>query len=161
MKKFLKELMPYIIIVLVIVLIRTFIITPVRVDGDSMKKNLNDGDILLLYKLSDIKRNDIIVLKEKIDNEVIIKRVVGLPGEEVRISNGKVYINNKEYEDNYSYGEILDEIDTIKLQDDEYFVLGDNRLVSKDSRSFGAIKKDNIMGKTIFRLFPFNKIGTV
>ncbi len=161
MIKFLKELMPYIIIVIVIVLIRTFIITPVRVDGDSMKKNLNDGDILLLYKLSDIKRNDIVVLKEKIDNEVIIKRVIGLPGEEVKISDGKIYINNEEIEDNYAYGETLDEIDTIKLQDDEYFVLGDNRLVSKDSRSFGAIKKDNIMGKSIVRLFPFNKIGTL
>ena len=102
--KFIKEAVPYIIIILVVVLIRVFIITPVRVDGSSMKNTLKDNDILLLYKLGSIKRNDIVVLDESYDNEIIIKRIIGLPGETVAIKNGKIYINNKEYDDKFAYG---------------------------------------------------------
>lgn len=156
--KFIKEAIPYIIIILVVVLIRVFIITPVRVDGSSMKNTLKDNDILLLYKLGSIKRNDIVVLDESYDNEIIIKRIIGLPGETVAIKNGKIYINNKEYDDKFAYGETSD-YDKITLEDDEYFILGDNRIVSKDSRYFGPVKEKEIIGKAIFRLFPFNKIG--
>lgn len=158
--KIIKEIIPYIIIVLVVVLIRTFIITPVRVDGDSMKNTLKNGDILLLYKLGSINRLDIIVLNEEKDNEKIIKRVIGLPGETVAIKKGKIYINDKVIDDEYAYGETSD-YDKVTLEDDEYFILGDNRLISKDSRYFGPIKKSEIKGKIVFRLFPFTKIGTV
>lgn len=158
--KIIKEIIPYIVIVLVVVLIRTFIITPVRVDGDSMKNTLKNGDILLLYKLSSIDRFDIIVLDEEKDNEKIIKRVIGLPGETVAIKKGKIYINDKVIDDEYAYGETSD-YDKVTLEDDEYFILGDNRLISKDSRYFGPIKKSEIKGKIVFRLFPFTKIGTV
>lgn len=158
--KILKEIIPYIVIVLVVVLIRTFIITPVRVDGDSMKNTLKNGDILLLYKLGSINRLDIIVLDEEKDNEKIIKRVIGLPGETVAIKKGKIYINDKVIDDEYAYGETSD-YDKVTLEDDEYFILGDNRLISKDSRYFGPIKKSEIKGKIVFRLFPFTKIGTV
>ena len=158
--KITKEIIPYIVIVLVVVLIRTFIITPVRVDGDSMKNTLKNGDILLLYKLGSINRLDIIVLDEEKDNEKIIKRVIGLPGETVAIKKGKIYINDKVIDDEYAYGETSD-YDKVTLEDDEYFILGDNRLISKDSRYFGPIKKSEIKGKIVFRLFPFTKIGTV
>lgn len=158
--KIIKEIIPYIVIVLVVVLIRTFIITPVRVDGDSMKNTLKNGDILLLYKLGSINRLDIIVLDEEKDNEKIIKRVIGLPGETVAIKKGKIYINDKVIDDEYAYGETSD-YDKVTLGDDEYFILGDNRLISKDSRYFGPIKKSEIKGKIVFRLFPFTKIGTV
>lgn len=158
--KIIKEIIPYIVIVLVVVLIRTFIITPVRVDGDSMKNTLKNGDILLLYKLRSINRLDIIVLDEEKDNEKIIKRVIGLPGETVAIKKGKIYINDKVIDDEYAYGETSD-YDKVTLEDDEYFILGDNRLISKDSRYFGPIKKSEIKGKIVFRLFPFTKIGTV
>ena len=158
--KIIKEIRPYIVIVLVVVLIRTFIITPVRVDGDSMKNTLKNGDILLLYKLGSINRLDIIVLDEEKDNEKIIKRVIGLPGETVAIKKGKIYINDKVIDDEYAYGETSD-YDKVTLEDDEYFILGDNRLISKDSRYFGPIKKSEIKGKIVFRLFPFTKIGTV
>lgn len=158
--KIIKEIIPYIVIVLVVVLIRTFIITPVRVDGDSMKNTLKNGDILLLYKLGSINRLDIIVLDEEKDNEKIIKRVIGLPGETVAIKKGKIYINDKVIDDEYAYGETSD-YDKVTLKDDEYFILGDNRLISKDSRYFGPIKKSEIKGKIVFRLFPFTKIGTV
>ena len=158
--KVIKEVIPYIVIVVVVVLIRTFIITPVRVDGDSMKNTLKNGDILLLYKLSSIDRFDIIVLDEEKDNEKIIKRVIGLPGETVAIKKGKIYINDKVIDDEYAYGETSD-YNKVTLKDDEYFILGDNRLISKDSRYFGPIKEKEIKGKIVFRLFPFTKIGTV
>ncbi len=158
--KVIKEVIPYIVIVVVVVLIRTFIITPVRVDGDSMKNTLKNGDILLLYKLSSIDRFDIIVLDEEKDNEKIIKRVIGLPGETVAIKKGKIYINDKVIDDEYAYGQTSD-YDKVTLRDDEYFILGDNRLISKDSRYFGPIKDNEIKGKIVFRLFPFTKIGTV
>lgn len=158
--KIIKEIIPYIVIVLVVVLIRTFIITPVRVDGDSMKNTLKNGDILLLYKLGSINRFDIIVLDEEKDNEKIIKRVIGLPGETIAIKKGKIYINDKVIDDEYAYGETSD-YDKVTLEDDEYFILGDNRLISKDSRYFGPIKKSEIKGKIVFRLFPFTKIGNV
>ena len=158
--KVIKEVIPYIVIVLVVVLIRTFIITPVRVDGDSMKNTLKNGDILLLYKLGSINRLDIIVLDEEKDNEKIIKRVIGLPGETVAIKKGKIYINDKVIDDEYAYGETSD-YDKVTLEDDEYFILGDNRLISKDSRYFGPIKENEIKGKIVFRLFPFTKIGMV
>lgn len=158
--KVIKEVIPYIVIVVVVILIRTFIITPVRVDGDSMKNTLKNGDILLLYKLSSIDRFDIIVLDEEKDNEKIIKRVIGLPGETVAIKKGKIYINDKVIDDEYAYGETTD-YNKVTLKDDEYFILGDNRLISKDSRYFGPIKDNEIKGKIVFRLFPFTKIGTV
>lgn len=158
--KVIKEVIPYIVIVVVVVLIRTFIITPVRVDGDSMKNTLKNGDILLLYKLSSIDRFDIIVLDEEKDNEKIIKRVIGLPGETVAIKKGKIYINDKVIDDEYAYGETSD-YNKVTLKDDEYFILGDNRLISKDSRYFGPIKDNEIKGEIVFRLFPFTKIGTV
>lgn len=158
--KVIKEVIPYIVIVVVVVLIRTFIITPVRVDGDSMKNTLKNGDILLLYKLSCINRFDIIVLDEEKDNEKIIKRVIGLPGETVAIKKGKIYINDKVIDDEYAYGQTSD-YNKVTLRDDEYFILGDNRLISKDSRYFGPIKDNEIKGKIVFRLFPFTKIGTV
>ena len=160
MKEKIKEISPYVLIVVVIVVIRIFIATPVKVDGDSMYNTLNDNDIVLLSKLSSIDRFDIIVLKENDNNATIIKRVIGMPGDKVKIRNSKIYINNKIIEDEYAYGETSD-YDEITLGDDEYFVLGDNRLISKDSRYFGAIKKSDIKGKTVFRLFPFTKFGSI
>ena len=160
MKEKIKEISPYVLIVVVIVVIRIFIATPVKVDGDSMYNTLNDNDIVLLSKLSSIDRFDIIVLKENDNNATIIKRVIGMRGDKVKIRNNKIYINNKIIEDEYAYGETSD-YDEITLGDDEYFVLGDNRLISKDSRYFGAIKKSDIKGKAVFRLFPFTKFGSI
>ena len=94
------------------------------------------------------------------DNEKIIKRVIGMPGETVAIKKGKIYINDKVIDDEYAYGETSD-YNKVTLRDNEYFILGDNRLISKDSRYFGPIKENEIKGKIVFRLFPFTKIGTV
>lgn len=157
--KIIKEIYPYIIIVIVVVLIRTFIATPVRVDGDSMKTNLLDGQILILYKLSKIERYDIVVLKEDTDDK-IIKRVYGMPGDTIRIEHNKIYINDKVIDDKFGVGETSN-YSEVKLGKDEYFVLGDNREISKDSRSFGPVKKQNIKGEAIFRVYPFNKMGNI
>ena len=159
-KRIIKELIPYIIIVVVVVLIRSFIATPVRVDGDSMNKTFKNGDILILYKLSEIKRFDVIVLHEEKDNEKIIKRVIGMPGDTVAIKDGEIYINDEKIDDEYAYG-MTSDYDRITLKSDEYFILGDNRLISKDSRYFGPIKEKEIKGKVVFRLFPFSKFGKI
>lgn len=143
-----------------VVLIRTFIATPVRVDGDSMNKTFKNGDILILYKLSKIKRFDVIVLHEEKDNEKIIKRVIGMPGDTVAIKDGEIYINDEKIDDEYAYG-MTSDYDRITLKSDEYFILGDNRLISKDSRYFGPIKEKEIKGKVIFRIFPFSKFGKI
>lgn len=159
--KVIKTLLPYLLIIVVIILIRTFIITPVRVDGTSMNKTLADGDILLLYKLAKIDRFDIVVLDEEYDDEIIIKRIIGLPGETIEIKDGDVYINDILMpDDEYAYGDTSD-YDKITLGNDEYFILGDNRLISKDSRYFGAVKKDDIMGEAVFRLWPFSGFGLI
>lgn len=159
--KVIKTLLPYLLIIVVIILIRTFIITPVRVDGTSMNKTLADGDILLLYKLAKIDRFDIVVLDEEYDDEIIIKRIIGLPGETVEIKDGDVYINDILMpDDEYAYGDTSD-YDKITLGNDEYFILGDNRLISKDSRYFGTVKKDDIMGEAVFRLWPFSGFGLI
>lgn len=143
-----------------VVLIRSFIATPVRVDGDSMNKTFKNGDILILYKLSKIKRFDVIVLHEEKDNEKIIKRVIGMPGDTVAIKDGEIYINDEKIDDEYAYG-MTSDYDRITLKSDEYFILGDNRLISKDSRYFGPIKEKEIKGKVVFRIFPFSKFGKI
>ncbi len=158
--KIIKELIPYVIIVVLIILLRIFVITPVRVDGASMRDTLEDGDILILYKLARIDRFDIVVLDEAVDDEIIIKRIIGLPGETVEIRNGEIYINGEVIEDEYAYGETSD-YDEVTLGDDEYFILGDNRLISKDSRYFGPVKEDELMGEVILRIWPFSGFGTV
>ena len=158
--KIIRDLIPYAIIVFLVIIIRTYIATPVRVDGNSMRKTLEDGDILLLYKMAKFERNDIIVLDEKEDEEIIIKRIIALPGETIKIQNGKIYINDKEYNDEFAYGDTSD-YEQVTLGENEYFILGDNRLISKDSRYFGTITEDEIIGKIVFRFWPFSKIGTV
>ncbi|MEG1146729.1 MAG: signal peptidase I [Bacilli bacterium] len=160
MKKFIKEVYPYVIIIIVVVLIRSFIITPVRVDGDSMDKYLHDGQILFLYRLAKVDRFDIVVLKEPDNDEKIIKRVYGLPGDSIEIDDGKIYINDEVIKDEFAYGKTSD-YEKTTLESDEYFVLGDNRLISKDSRTFGKVKKDDIKGVTTVRIFPFNKIKLI
>ena len=91
-------------------------------------------------------------------NEKIIKRVIGLPGETIEYNNGKLYINNKVVEDKYNDGTTFD-FKKVVLGEDEYFVLGDNRAVSIDSRRLGPIPKKDILGKAKLVIFPFNRFG--
>ena len=156
-----KEYLPYLIILIFVLLIRTYIVTPIKVNGPSMEPTLKQNDLMILNKIglkNGINRWDIVVVKE--DNKYIIKRVIGLPSESIAYIDGKLYINKRLVEDNYSLSNTKD-FSEIYLKDDEYFVMGDNRAVSADSRMIGPVKIEQILGKTSLRFFPFNKIGMV
>lgn len=163
-----KELLPYIIIIIVVVLIRSFIITPIIVSGDSMKPNLHDKEILLERKInynsSSIKRFDIVVVTN--DNEEIIKRIIGLPGEHISYKNNKLYVNDEVVEENFSFRDTndfnLEEIcSCTKIPSGKYLVLGDNRPISKDSRLIGLIDEEDIKGKAVYRIWPISKFGSI
>ena len=168
MKNVVKELLPYIIIIVVVILIRTFIITPVLVSGDSMKPTLHDKEMLLERKIgynkNAIKRYDIVIVKK--DGEEIIKRVIGMPGDHISYKKNKLYINDKLTEVDFKYRETVDfNLEEIcncsKIPDDYYLVLGDNRPVSKDSRIIGLISEKEILGKAVYRLWPISKFGSI
>jgi len=160
-KKYIKEYVPYVLIIVVVILIRTFLFTPIKVNGTSMYPTLKPNELMILNKIGinkGIDRWDIVVVKE--DKKYIIKRVIALPGESIAYIDGKLYINKKEVEDNYSLSN-TNNFNELYLKNNEYFVMGDNRTVSADSRSIGPVTKDQILGKTSLIIFPFNRIGTV
>ncbi len=160
-----KELIIYGSIILAIILIRTFVITPVRVNGSSMYSTLKDGEIMILnkldYKLHDIERFDIVVIKT--DEKKIIKRVIGLPGETLKYEDNTLYINDKKIDEPYLKDATEDfnitSLGYDKIPDDCYFVLGDNRDNSSDSRIIGPVKKSQITGSASLVLFPFSEAG--
>lgn len=166
-KELIKKIYPYIIVVIVVILIRSFIVTPAVVDGQSMEDTLYNNNVVILnkldYKLNDIKRFDVVVLKY--NGEKLIKRVIGLPGEHVEYKDGNLYIDGFLTED--SYGKTgtddfkLETLGYLNIPGDMYFVVGDNRSNSADSRILGLIKKDDILGSVSYRIFPLTKIGRV
>lgn len=169
MNKNIKNILSYVLVIVIALLIKNYIFTPIRVNGSSMEPTLKDGDIMILneigYHLNGVKRFDIVVVKKDNDNDRIIKRVIGLPGETVAFKDNKLFINDEVVEENFSHDVThnfdLSEIDETIIPDDYYFVVGDNRGNSKDSRIIGLINKSEIKGKTSLIIFPFNKIGKV
>lgn len=180
--EFFKELAIYcIIFVAVLYLVPNYVCARTVVDGPSMKNTLYNKDSVLLDKLSyrftDPKRFDVVVFyhfmdpenpdkKDKDAYEFYVKRIIGLPGETVQIIGDEIYINGELLEENYGKDPITDEgraTEPIVLGEDEYFVLGDNREVSVDSRyeSVGNIKKDWIVGKVRVRVYPFDSMGII
>ena len=163
MKKFWLTIKDYVYIVLVVVIIRTFFVTPAIVSGSSMDDTLTNNELVIVnkivYRVSDIKRFDIVVVSNKEDGDKIIKRVIGLPGETIRYTDNKLYINDKLVETNLTFKDTADFEAT--TGENEYFVMGDNRPVSKDSRALGAFTKKDIVGRVSIRIFPFKKIGKV
>ena len=158
--KILKELIPYIIIILVVVLIRTFFISPALVSGSSMEDTLYDGELVIVNKIalkSGIDRFDIVIVN--IGDELLIKRVIALPNEKIEYKNNVLYINDEKIETPFEFEDTEDFVHT--TGDEEYFVMGDNRDVSQDSRVLGAFNIKSIKGKVNLVLFPFNKIGFV
>lgn len=185
MKKFLQEWGIMIVIVVVFLSLRIFVFTPVSVKGHSMDPTLADGQKLIVYKLAKIERFDIVTTKEPDDeNTVAVKRVIGMPGDHVVMKNDQLTINGKDYAEDYlddfkqkfsedklqaeySYNEIFqqraeasDYFTTdfdVTVPEGSYFVLGDDRIVSKDSRIFGMVNKDLIRGEVVMRYWPLKE----
>lgn len=164
-----KDILSYLGIIVTVILIRTFLITPVKVDGTSMNPTLKNNDILILKKYDKkIDRFDIVVIDYK--KSKLVKRVIGLPGEKIKITTTRVgneyvsaiYINGEKLEENYGMEPIKEDglaHEEITLKSDEYFVLGDNRNNSSDSRIIGPVKLKDIKGTTTTRIIPkFGKI---
>ncbi len=176
MKKALKELLStgmYLLVVLFLTyLLVTFVGQRTEVDGASMENTLYHGDNLIVdkisYRFSDPERFDIVVFPFQYEeNTFYIKRIIGLPGESVRIDEqGNIYINEVLLEENYGKEVIKPEniglaADSVLLGEDEYFVMGDNRNNSLDSRTsmVGNVSRDEIVGKAWVRIWPFENFG--
>ena len=173
---FLKTFIVDILIALVLAGILLYFIRPTIVKQNSMENTLMPNDYVLLlrqaYKSEDPERGDIIVFKSDLvdettgDDKLLIKRIIGLPGDEISISDDQLYINGEAYEEDYlaeGYTPAWDnpsEGETLTVPEGEYYVMGDNRAVSIDSRSsdVGTVSKEAIEGKAWIRLFPLNKI---
>jgi signal peptidase I len=172
-KSVLLEVLMYIVLFYVcIAVVPNYVIQRTVVDGPSMENTLVNGENLLVEKLSfrldALKRFDIIVFYPYGHDveEYFVKRIIGLPGETVQIIGSEIYINGEVLEEDYgkdpiTYSGIAEE--PITLGNEEYFVLGDNREISFDSRyeEIGIIYKDNIGGRAILRIWPFNKFGLI
>lgn len=172
----LSEILGWILYIAVILGLTFFIITFVgqrtRVSGSSMETTLHDGDNLIVEKLSyrfnDPKRYDIIVFPYQYEeNTYYIKRIIGLPGETVQVIDGYTYINGELLDTDIYGAEVMLSpgiaAEPIVLGEDEYFVLGDNRNHSADSRdpSVGVLTKDDLIGRAWVRIFPFNSVGVI
>jgi len=171
---FIFELIKIIVVSLVIIIpIRYFLVQPFYVKGASMEPNFYDHEYLIIdeisYRFKEPSRGDIIVFRyPKNPQEYFIKRIIGLPGEKIQVKDGQVRIINNNNQD----GSILDEPylangtktyslteDITSLGEKEFFVLGDNRNSSKDSRSFGPVNRSFITGRVILRGWPFSRIS--
>lgn len=176
MKKAVKELLDtsiYLLVVLALTyLVITFVGQRTEVSGSSMEATLSDGDNLIVdkitYRFSDPKRFDIIVFPFQYEEDTYyIKRIIGMPGETVQIDGeGTIYIDGEPLEESYGR-EIMESpgraYEEIVLGEDEYFVLGDNRNHSSDSRdpSVGNIRRRDIIGRAWVRIWPFSKFGVL
>lgn len=165
---FLWEIIKIVIIALVIVIpIRYFIFQPFFVKGQSMDPNFEDGDYLIIdeisYRFREPQRGEVIVFKYPLNpSQKFIKRIIGLPGETVEIKNNQVIISGKPLDESaYLPEDTLTPdmgFERITLAENEYFVLGDNRLHSSDSRVWGPLPKENIIGLAFFRAWPIEAL---
>ncbi|MTB63590.1 signal peptidase I [Streptococcus sp. zg-86] len=194
MKYFLKEWGLFSFIIALIILSRLFIWSLVSVDGHSMDPTLQDQDRLIMLKVGQINRFDIVVASETEDNgkeKLIVKRLIGLPGDTIHYENDRLYVNGEEikeaYLDEYKAAFAQDKLQstysysqrfqllaqdaqaftidaqgnptfTVQIPEGQYYLLGDDRLVSLDSRKVGTFRKSAIKGKIISRVYPFNHI---
>lgn len=159
------------IIVVAVILVAFFMITkfvgrPAVVSGSSMEPTLREGDLLYIdkraYLEKDPERFDLIVFPYSND-ENYIKRIIAMPGETVYIKDGYIYINGTKVKEYYGVEKMLnsDTNEVVRLAEDEYYVLGDNRNASADSRDIGPVKSEQITGKVVFRLWPINAFGSM
>ncbi len=171
---FLWELARIVVIAFIVMIgFRFFIAEPFIVSGSSMVPNYHNREYLvvnkLTYRFDEPARGDVIVFRYPKDtSQYFIKRIIGMPGEKVKVENGRVYIYNSDHPDGSALEEpylsnqeiTFGNNDLITLGSDEYFVLGDNRLASSDSRVWGVLPKHDIVGTAWLRVFPLNAFGT-
>lgn len=163
-KEFIKDSLKYLVVIAIVFFIALFVVSFEQVIGPSMKGTLDAGDVTivnkLVYKFRTIKRNEIVSINQK--DKIMVKRVIGLPGEHIEYKDNKLYVNGSLVLENNISVETkdfkLEDIGYETIPKDMYFVLGDNRNNSSDSREFGLVKKDEIIGKIVMRLYPFSKI---
>jgi len=170
---FIWEIVKVVSISLAIILpVRYYLIQPFYVKGASMEPNFHDHEYLIIdeisYRFKAPERGQVVVFRyPRNPQEYYIKRIIGLPGEEVQIKDGQVTIYNEFYPEGMTLAEdyLPDGVETydgseikVPISENEYFVLGDNRFASKDSRSFGSVDKAFITGKVLFRGWPLDKI---
>ena len=169
MKKKIFQVLKFTSILFVIVIfIINFIFQIVTVNGQSMVPTLKNNDKLILEKVSkwliDVKRNDIVVIKYPADiRQRIVKRVIAVAGDKVKINDNILYLNGKIVNEYYKNESFMKDYDEVLVPQNSIFVLGDNRNFSKDSRSndIGFVKLNLLEGKVLIRLYPFNKMGRI
>ncbi|HET9838354.1 MAG TPA: signal peptidase I [Candidatus Angelobacter sp.] len=152
--------------ILVTLFIILFVYQPVKVDGGSMEPGLEDQERIfinkLAYRFESIERGDIVVFHNPRDPEKsFIKRVIGLPGDRIRIDFGRVFVNGRQLQEPYvppDYQDAQSYPDTV-VPDNAYFVLGDHRSMSNDSRKIGPVMRSFIYGKAVFGYWPMEKLG--
>lgn len=165
-KTFITEwAIPIIAAIVIAVLINKFLVFKVLIPSESMVPTLNVDDRLFVtrvYNPENLERGDIVVFESDELNETLIKRLIGLPGDKIKIENGIVYVNGEKLEEDY-IGENDNFNGEYEVPEGKYFFLGDNRLVSKDSRYWvnPYIDSDHIIGKAQIKVYPFSEIGKI
>ncbi|MFK4566372.1 signal peptidase I [Enterococcus sp. UD-01] len=171
-----QTIVQFTVILLFVLFLRKFVLTPVEVIGISMEPNYHETDRLWQTSLVSPKRFDVATFPSPRNGKRILKRVIGLPGDTIRMENDQLYINDKKYDEPYldkAKASVNDDapltadfsLETIqvgattKVPEGKYFVLGDNRRVADDSRYFGFVDQESIAGVVYFRYYPLNKIG--
>ncbi len=157
-----ESILPALAIVLVV---NVFLAQATRVEGQSMEPNLHNNERLIIekisYRLREPQRGDVVVIKRPSSSEPLIKRVIGLPGDRVEVRDGKVYINGHAYEEPYLDQETWGSYALETVPEEHVFLLGDNRRASNDSRSFGVVPFDDIIGRAWLRYWPLEELGPI
>ena len=161
--EFFRDTFKYIVVAVLVFLLFIFVVGLQQVVGPSMTPTLTEGSVVVVNKLKkNFKREDVIVLSQ--DEKYMIKRVIGLPGEYIQYKDNVLYINGERYDEKYLKDDVitedfkLEDINETIIPEGMYLVLGDNRMDSMDSRDYGLVSKEKVVGKVIMSIWPLNNV---